>query len=78
MEWWIWITKWFLFCVIYSRLFEYIIKKHETLIKLPSIHVYNNRINFRLVFKAKDGYKLELQTPEKMKWFGSTKKKKKK
>ena len=27
-----------------------------------------------LVFIMKDGYKLELQTPEKMKLFGSTKK----
>ena len=27
-------------------------------------------------FKIKDGYKLELQTPEIMKFFGSTKKKK--
>ena len=28
-----------------------------------------NRINNRLVFKIKDGYKLELQTPETMKLF---------
>ena len=31
-----------------------------------------NRINNRLVFKIKDGYKLELQTPETMKLFDST------
>ena len=30
--------------------------------------------NDRLVFKIKDGYKLELQTPETIKLFGSTKK----
>ena len=30
------------------------------------------------MFKLKDGYKLELQTPETMNLFGSTKKKKKK
>ena len=53
---------------------EYIIKKHETLTKNPPIHVYINVINNRLVFKKKDGYKLELQTPEAMKLFGSTKK----
>ena len=53
---------------------EYIIKKHETLTAIPPIHVYINRINNRLVFKIKDGYKLELQTPETMKLFGSTKK----
>ena len=33
-----------------------------------------NRITNRLVFKIKDGYKLELQTPEAMKIFCSTKK----
>ena len=43
---------------------EYIIKKHETLTAIPPIHVYINRINNRLVFKIKDGYKLGLQTPE--------------
>ena len=35
--------------------------------------IYINRINKRLVFKIKDGYKLELKTPETMKFFGSTK-----
>ena len=41
---------------------------------IPPIHVYINRINNnRLVFKIKDGYKLELQMPETMKLFGSTK-----
>ena len=52
-------------------LIEYIIKKHET---IPVIHVFINRINKRLVIKIKDRYKLELQTPETMKLFGSTKK----
>ena len=45
---------------------EYIIKKHETLTTIPFIHIYINRINDRLVFKIKDGYKLELQAPETM------------
>ena len=45
---------------------EYI-KKHETLTTIPIIYVYINRINNRLMFKIKDGYKLELQTPETMK-----------
>ena len=53
---------------------EYIIKKHETLTIIRPIHVYINRINNRLVFKIKDGHKVELQTPETMKLFGSTKK----
>ena len=47
---------------------------NETLTTIPSIHVYINRINNRLVLKIEDGYKLELQTSETMKLFGSTKK----
>ena len=53
---------------------EYIIKKHETLTTIPPIYFYISRINNRLVHKIKDGYKQELQTPETMKLFGSTKK----
>ena len=53
---------------------KYIIKKHETLTQILSICVYINRINSRLVLKIKDGYKLELQMPETMELFGSTKK----
>ena len=53
---------------------EFIIKKHETLTIIPPIYVFINRTNNGLVFKIKDGYKLELQTPESMKLFGSTKK----
>ena len=54
----------------------FIIKKHETLTTISPIHQESNRINNRLVFKIKDEYKLELQTPETMKLFGSSKKKK--
>ena len=39
----------------------------------PPIHIYIKRINIRLVFKIKDGYKSELRRPETMKPFGSTK-----
>ena len=53
---------------------KYVIKKHETLTTIPPIQAYINRINNRLVFKIKDGYKLELQTPETMKLFRRTKK----
>ena len=42
-------------------------------IKNPPIYVYTNRISNRLVLNKKDGYKLELQMPETMKLFGSTK-----
>ena len=53
---------------------EFFMKKHETLSSNPPIYIYINRINETLVFKIKDGYKLELQTSETMKLFGSTKK----
>ena len=52
---------------------EYIIKKNETLTTYSPINVYINRINSTLVFRIKDGYKLELQTLETMNLFGSTK-----
>ena len=48
--------------------------KHETWTAIPPVHVYINWVNNRLVFKIKDGYKLELQIHETMKWFGSAKK----
>ena len=50
---------------------ESIIKKHEIIFL---IYVYVNRINSRLVFKTKDGYKVELQMPETVKLLGSTQK----
>ena len=53
---------------------EHITKKYETLAIILPIHVYINRINNRLTFKIKDGYKLKLQTPETIKLFGGTKK----
>ena len=55
---------------------EYIIKKHGKRTQISPIDVYINRINNRLVFKIKDGYKLELPTHETMKSFSSTKKNK--
>ena len=54
--------------------FEFIIKKHEMLSENPSIQIYPNKIKNRIVFKIKNGYKLELLTPETMKLLGSTKK----
>ena len=53
---------------------EYVTKRHETLIIVPPIHVYINRVNNRLLFKIKVGCKLELQTLETMALFGSTEK----
>ena len=54
--------------------FEFITKKHETLTKNSPIQIYPNKIENRIVFKIKTGYKLELLTPETMKLLGSAKK----
>ena len=54
--------------------FEFIMKKHVILTDNPSIKIYSNKIKNRIVFKIKNGYKLELLTPETMKLLGSTKK----
>ena len=43
------------------------------MIVTPPVQAYINRINSRLVFKIKDGYKLKLKMFETMKIFGSTK-----
>ena len=52
--------------------FEYILKKHSESIDNPSIRMYINRIENRITFKTKNGYYLELLTPEIMKLLGST------
>ena len=54
--------------------FEFIIKKHETLTENPPIQIYANKIKNRIIFKIRNGYKLELLTSETMKLLGSTKK----
>ena len=51
---------------------EYIIKKHETITKTAPILIYANKISNRIVFKIKNGYKLELLSKETMKLLGST------
>ena len=56
--------------------FEFIINKHETLAKYPSVKIYLNKIKNRIIFNIKNGYKLELLTSETMKLLGRTKHKK--
>ena len=55
--------------LILSQIFniEYIIKKHGTFPAISIIHVCIKRSNNRLVFKIKDGCRLELEMPETMK-----------
>ena len=52
--------------------FEYILKKHEENIDEPSVWIYVNEIENRATFKIKNGYTLELSTPETIKLLGST------
>ena len=53
--------------------FEFIMKKHVILDDNPSIKIYSNKIKNEIIFKIKNGYKIELLTPETMKLLGSTK-----
>ena len=55
--------------------FEYILKSMEKIIDNPSAKIYVNKIENRITFKIKNGYSLELLTPETMKLLGSTKNK---
>ena len=55
--------------------FEYILKKHGEDIDKPSVQIYVNKIENRVIFKIKTGFSLELLTPESMKVLGSTKNK---
>ena len=52
--------------------FKYILKKHGENIDKPSVQIYVNKIENRVTFKIKNGYSLELLTPETMKLLGST------
>ena len=54
--------------------FEFIIKKYENSTENSLIQIYPNKIKNRIVFKIKSGYKLELLTPETIRFLGSTKK----
>ena len=68
----IWITRWFVFCDIQGY-FEHILEKHGESTNNPPVQTYVNKIEKRIIFKIKNGYSLELLTPETMKLLGSTK-----
>ena len=58
----------------YSRLFQiHLKKKHGQNSNKPSVQIYVSKIENRITFKIKDGYNLELLTPETMKLLQSTK-----
>ena len=50
-------------------------KKHEEDIDKASVQIHVNKIEKRVTFKIKDGYTLELLTPETMKLLRCTKNK---
>ena len=54
--------------------FEAILKKHceKKSVDNPSIEIYVSKIENSITFKIKNGYYLELLTPEAMKLLGST------
>ena len=55
--------------------FEYILKKHGENTDNSSVKIYVNKMKNRITFKIKNGYSLELSTPETIKLLGSTKNK---
>ena len=52
--------------------FEYILKKHSKSVDGPPIEIFVRKNENRIKFKIKNGYYLELLTPETMKLLGST------
>ena len=54
---------------------KYILKTYGEDIDKPSVQICVNKIENRVTFKIKNGYSLELLTPETMKLLGTTKNK---
>ena len=52
--------------------FEYVLKEHGENINNPPVRIYVNKIENRVAFKIKTACNLELLTPERMKFLGST------
>ena len=44
--------------------FKHILKKHGENTNKPSVRIYINKIENRITFRIKDGYSLELLTPD--------------
>ena len=55
--------------------FEFILEEHGENIDEPSVQIYVNKIENRIILKIKNGYSLELLTPKTMKLLRSTKNK---
>ena len=59
---------------IFRTIFSIFLRNSEN-VDNPSIRIYVNKIENRITFKIKNGYYLELLTPERTKLLGSTKSK---
>ena len=54
------------------QIFKIILKKHGENIDKPSVKIFVNKTENRITFKIKNGYSIELLTPETMKLLRST------
>ena len=54
------------------QIFKIILKKHGKNIDKPSVKIFVNKTENRITFKIKNGYSIELLTPETMKLLRST------
>ena len=74
LEWWIDLPDGSYPIADIQDYFEFIIKKHKTLTENPPVQIYANKIQNRIVFKVKTGYKVELLSSGTMKLLGTTSK----
>ena len=58
--------------ILYEILKIFILKKHGENIDNPSVKIYINKTENRITFRIKNGYGLELLTPETRKLLGNT------
>ena len=61
--------------ILYQDYFEYILKKHDTLIDNSSLRICVNKVQNGNIFTIETGYYLELLMSETIKLLGSTKSK---
>ena len=53
---------------ILKIIYEYNNNKHSENVDNPSVRIYVNKIENRITFEIKNGYHLELLTPETITW----------
>ena len=72
MDWKVWITWTFIFCIGIQDYFQYTVKRNEAFTYNPPVILYVNKIENRINFKIKTEHYLELLAPDTMKFLGST------